>query len=146
MCYPEANGWFQNGKGVVFVKRLLVQASVLLLVAVAAGGCGPSLGENARRTGAEFVAAAAAGDRQTVRSMLSPRTDTTAEQVVESYQGLTGVDAFDAKKALPNESGVEYIVLVSGQDRAGVPHSSMLAVGREESRWVILKADSSLSY
>lgn len=82
------------------------------------------------------VAAAAAGDAQRVQSLLSSKADIKARQVVTLYQGLTSTEAFDGKEALPNQTGVEFIVLVSGVDRVGRPRSISVAGGREKSRSV----------
>jgi hypothetical protein len=100
----------------------------------------------AREAGATFLAAAARGDEAAVLSLLAEGATITAAEAVGQYLGLMDTDAFDVKRALANQNGVQFIVLASGVDRAGRPHSTMLAMVRQNDTWLVLKAGDGFAY
>lgn len=126
---------------VILTRTLLVLIALLLSV-----GCTLSPAAAARKAGADFVTAAGAGDRQLVTVMLASGADITADQVMEQYRGYNFKKAFDAEMAEPKNSlGVEFLVLVSGE-QGGYTRLSTLALKRENGKWVVVRAGSSIAY
>ncbi|MDF2626483.1 MAG: hypothetical protein K0R39_314 [Symbiobacteriaceae bacterium] len=126
------------------MKRLVSATITLIMILLVLTGCTSS--GPAKEAGAKFFAAAAEGDLQTVQAMLSPKADITAQEVVDQYLGLKQAEAFDIHEALPNNTGVQYIVLASGVDRNGHPHSTSIAVSRENGTWVVVRAGTHFTY
>lgn len=126
---------------VILTRTLLVLISILITV-----GCTLSPSAAARKAAADFVTAAGTGDRQLVLAMLAANADMTADQMMELYRGYNFKKAFDAQAVDPKISrGVEYIVLVSGE-QSGYTRLSTLAVKRENDKWVVVRAGSSIAY
>lgn len=101
----------------------------------------------AREAGGAFLRAAADGHEAGVRERLAADADLSPAEVVAMYQGFINPNIASVMKALPNQSGVEYILQGGISDPAkGMTQTTNLAMKREDGRWVVVRVGSSITY
>lgn len=100
----------------------------------------------ARKAGDALLRAAVEGDAERVAALLAPDADRKAVEIVAQYQGLSQPRTFDLVRALPNRSGVEFIVQAGAVQPDGTPVAVSLAMKRVEGRWLAFRIGSGFSF
>ena len=100
----------------------------------------------AEKTGAAFLISATEGDQAGVQSLLAGDARITAAETIALYSGLSRASVSDVIEALPNHTGVEYVVLASGAYEDGYTETTTLLLRRQDNRWVVVDAGENVRY